>query len=305
VEKFEKMFGGDLKESRFPMHEGAHPESDTSDLLSPAMATQYRAIIGSLNWAVILGRFDIMYATNTLARFSMGPRLGHLEAAKRILGYLKKYPTHRILLNPNHIDLTTAVEKYREYDGWKEYYPEACEEVPDGIPDPVPNKKVQITIMVDADHAHCEVTRRSVTGILVFINSTPIRWFSKMQKTVETSTYGSELVAARIATDIALELRYNIRMMGFAFDGPANIFGDNQSVILNTTVPSSQLKKKIHACAYHRIREMTTCRAIRFMHCQSILNVADVLTKPLNGVMHRRLIEPILCGDGVPTLFKE
>jgi hypothetical protein len=49
------------------------------------MASRYRGIIGSRNWAVILGRFDVMYATNTLARFSMAPRLGHLEAAKRIL----------------------------------------------------------------------------------------------------------------------------------------------------------------------------------------------------------------------------
>jgi hypothetical protein len=304
VDKFERMFSGILRESKFPMLEGSHPESDTSQLLSNEMATQYRAIIGSLNWVVILGRFDVMYATNTLARFSMTPRLGHLEATKRILGYLKKYPDHRIVLNPNPIDLRAAEEKYEEYVGWREFYPEAREEVPDGLPDPLTNRKVQITVMVDADHAHCEVTRRSVTGILVFVNSTPIRWFSKMQKTVETSTYGSELVAARIATDIALELRYNIRMMGFDLDGPVNMFGDNQSVILNTTVPSSQLKKKIHACAYHRIREMITCRAIRFIHCQSIYNAADVLTKPLGGILHRGLIEPILCGDGVPSLFK-
>jgi uncharacterized membrane-anchored protein YitT (DUF2179 family) len=40
------------------------------------------------------------------------------------------------------------------------------------------------------------------------------------------------------------------------------------------------------------------------MHCQSIYNVADVLTKPLGGIMHRRLVEPILCGEGIPILFK-
>jgi hypothetical protein len=99
--------------------------------------------------------------------------------------------------------------------------------------------------MADADHAHCEVSRRSVTGILGFVNSTPVRWISKIQKTVETSSYGSELVATRIATDTALELWYDFRIMGFALDGPVNIFGDHQSVILNTTIPSSQLKKKI------------------------------------------------------------
>jgi hypothetical protein len=303
IEKFERMFGGELRESKFPMHEGSHPEMDDSDYLPPDMATKFRAVIGSLNWVIILGRFDVMYATNTLARFSMAPRLGHLESSKRILGYLKKYPGHRILLNPNPIDLSSAVEKYTEYNDWREYYPEAQEEVPDGLPKPIPGRSVQVTILVDADHAHCQVTRRSVTGILVFINSTPVRWFSKMQKTVETSTYGSELVAARIATDIAIEFRYNIRMMGFQLDGPVSLFGDNQSVVLNTTIPSSQLKKKIHACAYHRVREMITCRAIRFMHCNSVLNAADVSTKPLNGIMHRRLVEPILCGSGVPALF--
>jgi hypothetical protein len=164
-----------------------------------------------------------MYATNRLARFIIAPRVGHFEAAKRILGNLKRYPGHRIVLNPNPIDLSHAVEKFTEYDRWKEFYPEALEEVPDGIPEPTPGEKTKITIVVDADHGHCQVTRRSVTGIFVFINSTPVRRYSKMQKTVETSTCGSELVAARIATDIAMEYRYNIRMMGFELDGLAII----------------------------------------------------------------------------------
>jgi hypothetical protein len=120
---------------------------------------------------------------------------------------------------------------------------------------------------------------------------------------VETSTYGSELVAARIATDTAIELRYTIQKMGFALDGPVNMFGDNQSVILNTTIPSSQLKKKISACAYHRIREMITCRAIGFI--QSSYNGADVLTKLRGGILHWSLGNPILCGDGVPALFRK
>jgi hypothetical protein len=66
IDNFERMFAGDINETKFPMHEGSHPESDTSDLLTSEMATQYRAIIGTLNWVVILGRFDVTYATNTL-----------------------------------------------------------------------------------------------------------------------------------------------------------------------------------------------------------------------------------------------
>jgi hypothetical protein len=235
-----------------------------------------------------------MYATNTLARFSMIPRLGHLEATKQILGYLK-YSDHRILLNPSPIDLSSAMEKYAEYEWWREFYPEACEEVPDGMPVPTPNRKVQATVMVDVDHAHCEVTRRSVTGTLVFVNSTPVRWFFLMQK---TSTYGSEWWQPESRRIL------NIRIMGFALDGPVNVFSDNQSAILNTTIQSSQLKKKIHTCEYHRIREIITCKAIRFIHCQLIYNAADLLTKPLGGILHRGLVNPILCGGGVPSIFK-
>jgi hypothetical protein len=63
-----------------------------------------------------------------------------------------------------------------------------------------------MTVYVDADHAHDLVTRRSITGILVMLNKTPIRWVSKYQKTVETSTYGSELVVSRVDTEAELIL---------------------------------------------------------------------------------------------------
>jgi hypothetical protein len=52
-----------------------------------------------------------------------------------------------------------------------------------------------MTIFVDADDACDLVTRRSITGTLVMLNITPIRWVSTRQRTVEASTYGSGLVA--------------------------------------------------------------------------------------------------------------
>jgi hypothetical protein len=66
---------------------------------------------------------------------------------------------------------------------------------------------------------------------------------------VETSTYGSELVASRIATEteLILEIRYMLRSLGVAFDGLALILEDDMSVFLSTKVPSSVLKKKHYA----------------------------------------------------------
>jgi hypothetical protein len=47
-------------------------------------------------------------------------------------------------------------------------------------------------------------------------------------------------------------------------DGPALMLGDNMSVFLNTIVPSSVLKKKHNAIAYHRVKEAIEARMMRF-----------------------------------------
>ncbi len=118
----------------------------------------------------------------------------------------------------------------------------------------------------------------------------PIRWVSKRQKTVETSTYGSELVAARIATDLIIEMRYTLRALGVPLDGPAPLIGDNQSVVLNTTVPSSVLKKKHNAVAYHRIHDSIAAGILIFAHINSEDNYANLATKSLGKATFQCLV---------------
>jgi hypothetical protein len=149
-------------------------------------------------------------------------------------------------------------------------------------------------VFVDADHARDKVTRRSVTGIIVFINNTPVKWYCKRQRTVETSTYGSELVAARIAVEVVMEVRYMLRMLGVAIEETSILIGDNLSVLLNTTVPSSVLKKKHLGCSYHRVREAVAGGIIRFCYTPSNCNFADVLTKPLPVHSFQNLVKPWL-----------
>jgi hypothetical protein len=75
------------------------------------------------------------------------------------------------------------------------------------MPEPKGNS-VNITVFVDADHAGDRATRRSFTGILIYVNRAPIIWYSKKQNTVESSTFGSKFVAMRIATEITEGLQY-------------------------------------------------------------------------------------------------
>ena len=148
------------------------------------------------------------------------------------------------------------------------------------MPTPL-GKSFTCRVYVDSDHAGDQVTRRSRTGFIVFLNSAPIYWSSKKQTSCETSTYGSELLAMKQATEFVRGLRYKLRMMGIPVDEPAFVFGDNQSVLANTTNPGSTIKKKCHSIAYHFVREGCSRDEWRTAYIKTAENIADLLTKPL------------------------
>ena len=100
----------------------------------------------------------------------------------------------------------------------------------------------------------------------MFLNNTPVKWYSKRQNAVESSSYGSALVAARIATDQVVEMRYKLMMMGVPIKGSTLMFGDNLSVIVSTSLPSSTFKKKHNAVAYHRVREAIAAGIVDLVH---------------------------------------
>ena len=79
------------------------------------------------------------------------------------------------------------------------------------------------------------------------MNRAPIIWYSKKQNTVETSTFGSEFVAMRIATEIIEGLQFRLHLLGIPMDGSSSVLCDNMSVVMNTTRPESTLKKNHNA----------------------------------------------------------
>ena len=82
--------------------------------------------------------------------------------------------------------------------------------------------------------------------------------------------------------------------MGSKVSEPVTFFIDNQSVVTNTSLPSSPLKKKHDAIAYHRVREAIAAKIIRVFHVDSKFNRADILTKALSAEKHQYLIKHVL-----------
>jgi hypothetical protein len=100
-----------------------HPNSVSKfhrNIRGNSCRNQFRSVSVAME---IRARVLVAYITSkrssiaTQLRDPMTPRLGHLEATKSVLGYLKKHPNYRILLNPSKIDMSEAVEKYPELEG--------------------------------------------------------------------------------------------------------------------------------------------------------------------------------------------
>jgi hypothetical protein len=152
------------------------------------------------------------------------------------------------------------------------------EVLPKDLPRPL-GIEVTIITYTDANLFHDIHTCRQVTGILHLCNQTLIDWYSKRQATVETATFGSEFTAARIAVDQIMDLRATLRYLGVPVREKSYMFGDNQSVITNSSIPHSSLHKRHNALSYHRVREMIAARILGYYWIDGKSNPADIFSK--------------------------
>ncbi|XP_060211953.1 uncharacterized mitochondrial protein AtMg00240-like [Lycium barbarum] len=100
----------------------------------------YQMIIGKLLYLTVI-RPDISYNVQTLSQFLQKRKKSHIDAAMRIIKYVKGKPGQGVLLSSNKQDVLTA-----NYDaGW----------------------------------ASCPFTRKSVTGFAIKLGDSLISWKSK------------------------------------------------------------------------------------------------------------------------------
>eukprot|EP00957_Ditylum_brightwellii_P115454 8806025-Ditylum_brightwellii.AAC.1 len=136
-----------------------------------------------MQWAVALGRIDIIAATVIMARFRLALCQGHLKHLKRVYCFFCNYKKTDVKLNTEMTDYSNyQVDK----KNWGHIYHPCQEEIPEDIPEPY-GKPVMTTTFVDANLLHDVITERSCTGLIHLLNKIPIDWFSKRQNTVDTA----------------------------------------------------------------------------------------------------------------------
>ena len=110
---------------------------------------QYRRLVGRLIY-LSFTRPDLAYSVHILSQFLGAPRHDHWDVAIQVVRYLKGCPGQGILLRLD-CDLSLS--------GWR-----------------------------DSDWASCPLTRRSLSGWLVFLGHSPISWKTKKQVIVSRSS---------------------------------------------------------------------------------------------------------------------
>ena len=279
------------KHATAPFAVGYRPELDQSKELSDKSATFYQSQIGILRWMVELGRVDIITEVSELASQLANPREGHLEAVFRIYSYLKYKRNSLMVFDPSYPNINE--ENFPKRD-WNNFYGKVEELLPPLMPKPL-GMEIILRLFVDADYAGDGALRRSRTGFFIFLNSAPVQWFSKRQTRVENSVFGSEFIAMRTGLETVQGLRYKLRMMGIPIKTPTYIYGDNMSVIHNTSKLESVLRKKANSVCYHYIREAVAADECRTGHISTHENCADIATKALpNSEKRDHLVGKVL-----------
>ena len=278
VEKYLLSKGMKLSNKRStPIVSNYRPELDASTELDEIGSTYYQSLIGILRWIVEMGRVDIGCEVSMLSSHIAMPREGHLQQVFHIFSYLKSHHNARLVFDPSYPDMDFS--KFEKH-GWEIHYDKVKEDIPLNAPQSLGLEFI-IRAYVDASHAGCKLTRRSRTGFIVMLNNSPIYWLSKKQTSVETSTFGSEFVAMKQCCEYLRGLRYKLRMMGVPVTNPCFVYGDNQSVLWNTSIPDSVIKKKSNSIAYHFVREGCARGEWRTAYVPTDRNPSDVLTKSL------------------------
>ena len=262
-----------------PMSSTHRPELDVTGELDVADAAHCQSLIGILRWMVELGRVDICLEVSMMSSHLALPREGHLEQVLHIFKYLEKYHNTEMVFDPADPEIDEGAFERKDWAS-SEFGATLSEVLPGNMPQPR-GMGFTMSAMVDADHAADTTSRKSRTGFLVYLNCALIYWMSKKQASVESSSFGSEFTAMKQCTEYLRGLRHKLRMMGIPVEGPAYIHGDNQSVLANTTIPDSTLKKKSQSIACHFVREGVARDEWRTAYVNTHDNPADLLTKPL------------------------
>ena len=227
--------------------------------LGPSDIRLYQSIIGSLMYAVSATRPDLCFPVTYLSQYNHSPTTTHLQAAKRVLRYLR---------------------------GTRDL----------GLHYPIDNT-LELRAFSDSDYANCPLTRKSISGNIIQLSTASISWRSKKQKSVSTSTAEAEYQALSLASKQAMWTTNALIELTGPLTATPILYCDNKAAIDIATNQKISDRSKHIDVHFHFVREQIENGTFFIMPVASADNLADICTKGLPSVPFKHLREKIL-GSG-------
>ncbi|XP_055807046.1 uncharacterized protein LOC129875845 [Solanum dulcamara] len=214
----------------------------------------YQRLIGRLLY-LTLTRPDICFAVQTLSQFLQKPKRSHMEAALKIVRYIKRNPALGILISSRNEN--------------------------------------KLTGYCDADWASCPNTRRSVTRYLIKHGGSLISWKSKKQTTISRSSAESEYrsMASTVSEIIWIVGLY--KELGEELEMLVELFCDSKAALQIAANPVYHERTKHIEIDCHFIREKIQKGLIKPLFLGTHEQQADIMTKGLHRSQHEYLVSKL------------
>jgi hypothetical protein len=203
---------------------------------------RYRRLVGRLVYLTVT-RHDLSYSVHMLAQFMQKPLQEHWNAALRVVRYLKGNPSQGIFLQAD--------------------------------------SDLQLYAWCDSDWASCPLTRRSLTGWIIFLGNSPISWKTKKQHVVSRSSAEAEYRSMATTLCELKWLKALLVSLGIDHSPPMKIYCDSQAALHIAANPVFHERTKHIEADCHFVRDELLKGNISTQHVSTHTQLADIFTKAL------------------------
>jgi hypothetical protein len=259
IERFKSL--KDSKDLEIPIQPNHKLTSDLKDetetLRNFIDPTIYRQAIGSLIYLMTCTRPDISYSVSTLSKFMQEPRELHWRFLKRLLRYLKTTSDYSLV--------------YRRSSP----------------------QETHLIGYTDSDYAGSIEDRKSTSGYAFKYGNCLISWNSSKQKTVSLSSTEAEYIGLTNSIKEIIWLKQILCELKRKFRDKTQlkIFCDNKSAICLSKNPEFHSRTKHIDNRHHFIRNAIQDHGIDIIHISTEDMPADIFTKALPKIKHKKCIE--------------
>lgn len=204
--------------------------------------TYFKQIVGCLMY-LTAPRPDMMFAISLLSIYMEKPTQLHLQLAKRVLRYLQGTTEYGIFYKKGGNEgLIAYTDSY--YSG-------------------------------DLDD------RKSTSGYVFIFGSGAVSWSSKKQPIASLSTTEAEFIVTAACACQAIWLKRVLKTLDQTQQEKNTIYCDSSSAIKLSRNPVMHGRSKHIDVRFHFLRQLVQTDMIELVHCNTLEQIADVMTKPL------------------------